>query len=592
MPRHKITLWLPALLLSFHLRASAVEKLCLLLLLLSSWFVSLTANAQQTGVITGRVVTEDGGGLSNISVVAFQVNTGQRNLGGQLSTTTDDDGNFKFTGLSPRAYLIYAQEAKGYVNQSNSASERNYYRIGENSVITMIRGGVITGRVTTAEGEPMIGAQVSAMMLRDAEGNPVRRPYGGRQRTSDDRGVYRLYGLAPGTYVVVVRSNLSAMQVSPFDGDTPTFHPSSTRDTAAEVPVTSGGESAGIDIRYRGERGHVISGAITGGSESSHPYVTLYSVATGSYVANGYVRPGEATNSYAIPGVSDGEYEVVAQSGGYNELEGFVSQPRRVTVKGADVGGIELKLAPRVSITGKIVIESGPNLCDTKRMLSVEEVVVSLRRDDKTAEPKTVYEGYLVDAAPDDKAEFAIRYIDPGRYFIQPRLPVENWYVKSITAAPIAAGNTRKPPSATDIARAGFALKAGEKLSGLTVTIAGGAASLSGKVVAAPDGTRLPSRVRVHLAPVEAASAGDPLRYAEAIARPDGSFALKNIAPGKYWLIARAAPNDEPIDRPPTPIAWDANERARLRREAEVLKVEVELKPCQRLTDQIVNFAK
>ena len=115
---------------------------------------------------------------------------------------------------------------------------------------------------------------------------------------------------------------------------------------------------------------------------------------------------------------------------------------------------------------------------------------------------------------------------------------------------------------------------------------------MSGKVVAAKDGARLPSRLRVHLAPAEAANATDPLRYAEETARGDGAFAFNNIAPGRYWLIARAMPEDEPIDLPPTPIAWDANERTKLRREAEALKIEVELKPCQRVTEQIVKFAK
>src|SRR5215468_440456 len=322
------------------------------------WFVSLTANAQQTGVITGRIVAEDGGGLSNVSVGIYPASTGQRNDGRRLSTTTDDDGNFKFTGLLPRAYLITAYEERGYVNRPITASERNYYRIGENVVITMIRGGVITGRVTTADGEPMIGAQVSATNVRDPEGNPVRRQYTARARITDDRGVYRLYGLTPGTYVVAVRSNLAIREISPYDGETPTFHPSSTRDTAAEVAVASGGEVAGIDIRFRGDRGHIISGVATGAGGASRPSVSLYSLATGTYVGHGEIRPGEAANSFAIRGVSDGEYEVVAQVFGSDEAESFISPPRRVTVRGADAGGIELKVAPRASIAGRVVVEN------------------------------------------------------------------------------------------------------------------------------------------------------------------------------------------------------------------------------------------
>jgi hypothetical protein len=84
-------------------------------------------------------------------------------------------------------------------------------------------------------------------------------------------------------------------------------------------------------------------------------------------------------------------------------------------------------------------------------------------------------------------------------------------------------------------------------------------------------------------------SANDVLRYSEAYARSDGSFLLSNLAPGKYWLIARAAPDDETSDRPVAPIAWDANERAKLHREAMAAKNEIELRPCGRLKDYVLR---
>jgi hypothetical protein len=96
--------------------------------------------------------------------------------------------------------------------------------------------------------------------------------------------------------------------------------------------------------------------------------------------------------------------------------------------------------------------------------------------------------------------------------------------------------------------------------------------------------------LRIHLIPAEARAADEVLRYAEAYARSDGSFLLSNLAPGKYWLIARAAPDDEMNDRLPAPVALDANERERLRKEAEALRGGVDLKPCQRLSDQVVKY--
>jgi hypothetical protein len=48
--------------------------------------------------------------------------------------------------------------------------------------------------------------------------------------------------------------------------------------------------------------------------------------------------------------------------------------------------------------------------------------------------------------------------------------------------------------------------------------------------------------------------------------------------------------NFEPTDRPPQPVAWDAAERAKLRRDAEAAKNEVELLPCQRVKDHVLRF--
>jgi hypothetical protein len=98
--------------------------------------------------------------------------------------------------------------------------------------------------------------------------------------------------------------------------------------------------------------------------------------------------------------------------------------------------------------------------------------------------------------------------------------------------------------------------------------------------------------LRLHLIPADPKAAEDVLRYSETIVRSEGAFAFNNIAPGKYRLLTRIVPDDEPIDRAPFPAAWDANERAKLRKEAEAMGVEIELKSCQRITDQIVEYVR
>ncbi|MGH9754268.1 MAG: hypothetical protein ACREA2_15930, partial [Blastocatellia bacterium] len=571
-----------------------------LFLILFSWFAPLTVEAQ-TGEITGRVVNEDGAGLSDVTVFLNPVASDRRPTPGGSSnrTITDADGNFKFIGLAQRVYSIGVAPAKGYVQRPVPISERRdgaYYRVGANVTITVIKGGAITGRVTNAMGAPMVEVQVNAMMTRDAEGNPIRGG-GGRPRFTDDRGVYRIYGLQPGTYIVFTRNSVHGFFPSPYGQDAPTYHPSSTRETATEVTVTSGGEVSGVDIRYRDDLGHVVSGTVTSGVESSLPYaeivISLTNVTAGAYLsAPSIVRRDDGTMGFSIHGVTDGEYEVAARSGGYNNVESFASTPRRIIVKGADVGGIELKLLPLGSIAGKFALEAAPAVCESKRKWSLEETLLVLRHEAKPgggARSQPVVNGLT------EKGEFTVYNLEANRYFLEPRLPNENLSVKTITAsvsAPASAGSAAARNSApVDVARNGIALKAGERITGVTVTVADGAAGVSGKLTPVKEGSRLPARLRIHLVPAEVGAANDVLRYAEAYARSDGSFSLSNIAPGKYWLVARAAPDDEPSDRQPAPVAWDANERAKLRREAETLKTEVELKPCRRVMDQVVKYS-
>jgi hypothetical protein len=514
----------------------------------------------------------------------------------QNQAVTDDDGNFKFTGLAPRVYSVTTTTAKGYVQRSVPFAERQdggFHRVGDNVTITMIKGGVITGRVTNAAGEPLIAVQVNAAMARDAEGNPVRG--GARSRFTDDRGVYRIYGLPPGTYVVYTRNGFSGPSPSPYDQDSPTYHPSSTRETATEVTVASGSEVSGVDIRYRGDQGRVISGVVTG-AESSSPYAGLFVSLTSAsgpvYLgSSAVVRRDDGTSGFSIYGVTDGEYEIVARRNLSSE-EFLSSTPRRITVKGADVGGIELKLMPLGSISGRFALQSAPNACDSKRKLLFEEAVLALRSEAKPADSVSAPRPPVFNGL-NEKGEFTVYNLEANRYFLEPRLPNENWYVKSITGSDLppasARGSAARNSAPADVAQSGIALKSGDKISGVTVTISDGAASVSGKVAPAKEGSRLPSRLRLHLVPAEANAANDVLRYAETLARSDGSFSMRNISPGKYWLVARAAPDDEPSDAPSPPVAWDSIERAKLRKEAEATKAEITLKPCQRVTDQIVK---
>src|SRR5262245_16323144 len=198
------------------------------------------SQSRRDGVIAGRVVNEAGRPVAGAQILVIKA--GVKVESGRQYSTTDDEGNFNATGLGPGSYMISAN-VPGYV-VARIESERDHHRPGENVTIILIRGGVITGRVTDPYGEPMAGVRVEALKVRELEdGQKYSGSFWGTQnngRLTDDRGVYRLYGLEPGVYVVGASSDRVGLYRGLYAGrEAITWHPSSPRATAAEITVRS-----------------------------------------------------------------------------------------------------------------------------------------------------------------------------------------------------------------------------------------------------------------------------------------------------------------------------------------------------------------
>jgi hypothetical protein len=116
----------------------------------------------------------------------------------------------------------------------------------------------------------------------------------------------------------------------------------------------------------------------------------------------------------------------------------------------------------------------------------------------------------------------------------------------------------------------------------VTVTVTEGAASVRGRVTTF-ESKQLPAGLRVYLVPVEKENAVDVLRFFETQVESEGAFVVGNIAPGKYWLVAR---QDEDRDLiPAKSIRRDSALRSTLLQEAAKSKQEIILKPCERVAD-------
>jgi protocatechuate 3,4-dioxygenase beta subunit len=129
------------------------------------------------------------------------------NISVSRSTTTDAQGRFTFDRLAAGRYSIQTTR-DGYLRggwglkrvggQPGSLLLAEGQRLSVS--ILLARGGVITGQVLDEDGEPVRSVQVQAWRSAIVNGKRQFRQTG--NASTDDRGMYRLFGLEPGDYRV------------------------------------------------------------------------------------------------------------------------------------------------------------------------------------------------------------------------------------------------------------------------------------------------------------------------------------------------------------------------------------------------------
>lgn len=542
------------------------------------------------GTITGRVVDSAGEPLAGASITAGRVLINAS----RQTTSSDSKGEFKLNGLEAGIYSVFAS-LPGYVTILRSTDAPNFYSPGDSVTFTMSKGGVITGTVVGRDG-PLVGVGVFASRVRDADGKKLQTGFpGGFERRTDDRGVFRMYGLMPGAYILMAtRPRLGTVMPSAYDLDVPTFYPSGTRDTAVEILVHEGDEIT-ADIQYRGEAGHAISGKLSGviaedpNRFGPSPQILLIDVRDRTPIASGSTVLNDSS-VFTLYGVPDGEYELSAwhSTGVPNEMNR--SPLQRVSVRGADVTGLNLKLEPLASIAGRLVFENDSKAsCGKKKESAAPETIVYARmvvpakKTESKADQPQILPGpgpYSTVAVADAKGSFTARSLAPGDYLIDPRLPATGWYISAVTRGPVQTRTTSVNRLTTT--REDITLRIGEHLTGVTVTIAEGGAMLRGRV-RAENSEGLP-RLRVYLVPAEAGAAGNPYRFYETAAEGDGAFTVDNIAPGNYFIVAQR-PEETAIGVTKL-VRQDEALRTTILKDADALKKFVSLKPCE----QLANF--
>jgi uncharacterized protein (DUF2141 family) len=431
-----------------------------------------------TAVISGSIMMAG----STQPARKVRVSLSSAELRGGRTAITDDQGRFSFTALPAGRYNLNANKP-GHVTVSYG--QRRPGRPGTaiqladgqkfQADLQIPKGSVITGTVLDENGEPAPQTQVRVM--RVVVQNGQRTLQGSNGSATDDRGIYRAFGLVPGDYVVCATPRNTVVR---DEGRVMLELEAMRREVALRDPARTAAIAAEIAV---------LQDRMPESSEESSP----------GYAPVCY--PGAAVSA-ATP-VTLG-----------------VSEER----PGID---FQLQLAPLARVEGTVVNSTGAELREINVTLSdAQQTGVSMSN---------------ISAQADTNGRFRLMNVPPGQYRVAARATIVPARQQSTgtVAGPGggrgrgAAPATSRPEPITVWAATDIAVD-GRTVSNILLSLQQGV-SVSGQV--AFEGTATPptelTRIRVTMSPSEPTPFGGA-----SAARVDasGRFTIPSVPPGKYRL--------------------------------------------------------
>lgn len=451
-------------------------------------------------------------------------------VGGAI-VNTGEDGRFAMESVAPGHYLLAATK-EGF---AGSASGASYFgmisyrttraidvaagRYVDDIVLKLMPGGVITGRITDGDGDPIAGVRVSA--IRQVYG-PIRQMVTSATGETNDLGEYRLYGLDAGRYLIL--SNAQPRYAfsggnQPQKAFPNTFYPGATDLTKATAIEVHNGDEQRADINLVSVplvhvRGRVIGARAGGSVQISIVNRDLPQMPEGQYSVSA------EDGIFHFPSVLPGRYAMIAVE--YSVRSGPEPAGERIgtvnlDVDGVDINNVQIALSDRRSepIRGRIVSTgaaadfSGLQVT----LLSIQSEVSSVFGEGRS---------FMTEVKKD------------GTFTINP--PVDGRYRVLVT--------TSQPKIFTDWFTKAVRLGSDDVTSGFTVS---GGLSVPLEVLVSPNGGRLTGVVTDKDKPVPGATVvvvpdaahGDFFDWYHAAETDQyGAFTIRGIDPGNYTVFA------------------------------------------------------
>lgn len=464
--------------------------------------------------------------------VALEAVGGTARRAGVMTVLTQADGRFAFQGVAPGQYRLQAGHT-GYVTrgwgQPRGPDAVSLLRVGPDTQLTdlvlrLVPAGVISGRVSDEEGEPMPWVVVQALRpIYSLDG--VRRLVVAGQTVTNDLGEYRLFGLAPGRYFVQASYRPGAELAGPkallqlhvpepnaLAYPSAIYYPGTVDPTrAVAVEVSSGQESSGMDFTLVPSRAYRVSGQVSGVTSAAAlrngDLVALLlerewgQAVGGSPSLQAFVLPGE---SFEFSAVLPGTYTLFAF---LTQREQIWSARLPIVVNDGDVTGLRVILQPALTVAGRVVVEGSRSPVPEGL-----QVVLHADADLPMAPPQAT-------VAPD--GSFLLKNVPPGRYHV------------SVNGLPPEAYLEAMQLGGREVLGKPLEIESAEERLLLVVDQRG--AQVAGTV--RDQAQRTVAGATVILVP-EGDLRNVALFYRVATADDNGMFLLRGIRPGRYRLLA------------------------------------------------------
>ncbi len=405
--------------------------------------------------------------------------------------------------------------------------------------IEMNRAAVVTGRVTGAGGEPLVEAQVGLFQRTFERGRLRLR--GLRSNTTDDRGIFRLWGLPPGEYFVAVDApgERGPHATAIFTG-TRVYYPNApTADGATPLRLDWGQVQEEINLEPGPPAATRVEGFVSfrqAGGDCSSCDAELLRQEGGLWVETG-AAPAVSHNIFSMLGLAVGHYAVRVQS--WDRVNGSQSFGSAEFTTAQDrTTQVVVNMHNEQTISGRVMLIDPPESVAGPKAGEPWHAAVELEPEEGDPRAPAIFNRIYSDvSSASAEAAFELKGV-PGRYRLHVfRIP-EGGYVRgaSVAGRPLDGPRLEVPNSG---------------LEDLVISVAYDAGKIAGKVdlgKTLPDTGLLPPLPVVRLISETVPSAF----LGELYSRPksDATFEIDGLPPGRYRAFAAAQEDAWRIEDP------------------------------------------